>query len=228
MALHYHGTPITPQAVLHTLAGRHFCVSFARDQDIRWCDQHGQSVMLDNGAFSIWTRGAELDWPAWAAWAERWLERPTSWAVLPDAIDSGSEANDRLLREWAWYFGSQGVPVWHLDEPISRLVTLCDAYERVCFGSAGDYADVGSRRWHLRVTEAFDRIADERGRVPWIHMLRGMAVAGDYPFASVDSTDIGRNHARPQNIAAEMATRWDSIQGPSRWEPRGEQLAFLG
>jgi hypothetical protein len=29
VTLHYHGTPITPRPVLQSLAGRHFCVSFA-------------------------------------------------------------------------------------------------------------------------------------------------------------------------------------------------------
>jgi hypothetical protein len=34
------------------------------------------------------------------------------------------------------------------------------------------------------------------GPVPvWLHMLRGMALSGsEYPFASVDSTDIAQNH----------------------------------
>lgn len=49
MTIHYHGTPITPRAVLDTLAGRHFCVSFAAPADVKHCHAIGQSVMLDNG-----------------------------------------------------------------------------------------------------------------------------------------------------------------------------------
>jgi hypothetical protein len=57
-------------------------------------------------------------------------------------------------------------------------------------------------------------------------MLRGMSLSGsEYPFASVDSTDIGRNHNRPHNNAAAMAQRWDALQNPARWV-RHEQLAF--
>lgn len=53
----------------------------------------------------------------------------------------------------------------------------------------------------------------------WLHMLRGMAAARwGYPFASVDSTDIARNHNRPQNTARGMADIWDAIQCPARWE----------
>jgi len=55
----------------------------------------------------------------------------------------------------------------------------------------------------------------------WLHMLRGMALAGsEYPFASVDSTDIARNHNRPQNTVRGMADRWDARQCPGRWRVR--------
>ncbi len=63
--IHYHGTPITPVGALYELAGRHFCVSHARPDDVVRCHQVGQSVMLDNGAFSKWKRDAETDWPAY-------------------------------------------------------------------------------------------------------------------------------------------------------------------
>ena len=49
--IHYHGTPITPIEVLYTLAGRHFCVSHMRPEDVQRCHNIGQGVMLDNGAF---------------------------------------------------------------------------------------------------------------------------------------------------------------------------------
>jgi len=35
-----------------------------------------------------------------------------------------------------------------------------------------------------------------------------------WPFASVDSTDIARNHNRPQNRIDHMAERWDRMQCP--------------
>lgn len=52
--IHYHGTPITPRAVLHELAGRNFCVPFSDARDVGICHEIGQSVMIDNGAFSFW------------------------------------------------------------------------------------------------------------------------------------------------------------------------------
>ena len=50
-------------------------------------------------------------------------------------------------------------------------------------------------------------------------MFRGMQlVRSRWPFASVDSTDVARNHNRPQNTPEAMAARWDAAQCPARWE----------
>lgn len=221
MTLHYHGTPITPNRLVEVeLAGRNFCVSFARPDQIRLAHRVGQSVMLDNGAFSVWRQGVEIDWQEWRQWAEEWLDYPTTWAVLPDSIDGDALDNDKLLGRFmsVGLRTGQGVPVWHLHESLERLSRLVNCYGKVCFGSSGVYATIGTEGWHRRVTEAFDALADDFGRVPWIHMLRGMALAGSqYPFASLDSTDIGRNHNRPQNTARAMADRWDALQNPARW-----------
>ena len=80
--IHYHGTPITPVATFMDLAGRHFCVSHARPDDVERAHAIGQSVMLDNGAFSKWRSGRETDWPAYYEFAERWLAFPTTWAAI--------------------------------------------------------------------------------------------------------------------------------------------------
>jgi hypothetical protein len=59
-------------------------------------------------------------------------------------------------------------------------------------------------------------------------MLRGMAmVDAGYPFASVDSTDVGRNHNRPQNTAGKMAARWDALQAPAVWDLAHTQLKIV-
>lgn len=227
--IHYHGTPITPRETLYTLAGRCFCVSFAEPRDVRVCHEIGQSVMLDNGAYSFWRdqKRPAVDWQAWAEWVQPWLDYPTTWAVLPDVIDGGEEENDRIAAEYAWVTDASA-PVWHLHESLDRLERLCADYSRVCFGSSGSFAGIGTEQWHRRVSEAFDRIASPAGRVPWIHMLRGLALAGEhYPFASADSTNAARNHAgswrqTPEAIST-MVTRIDALQCPGRWEPRGTQ-----
>jgi hypothetical protein len=216
MTMHYHGTPITPIEALYDLKGRAFCVSFAAPQDVKRCHQIGQSVMLDNGAFSQWKASRPTNWPAFYAWSEEWLSFPTTWAVVPDVIDGGADAQDALILEWP--YGERGAPVWHMDEPIERLVRLCDAWPKVCIGSTSVYAEVLSEPWRRRMDAAFDEVSKRHHFLPWLHMLRGMACCGErWPFASVDSTDIARNHNRPQNTPRKMAERWDAIQCPATW-----------
>lgn len=226
MTIHYHGTPITPRAVLQELTGRFFCVSHFRPDDVAWCHQHGQGVMLDNGAFSAYKSGKQLDWAGFYAWAEEWLAYRTSWAVIPDVIMGDEQANDALIAQWP--HGQRGAPVWHMHESLDRLQRLCDTWERVCIGSSAQYDVVGAANWHRRMNEAMNLIC-RTGRVPaWLHMLRGMAAARwGYPFASVDSTDIARNHNLPRNNARAMADRWDSVQCTPFWTPLPEQADFF-
>lgn len=219
--MHYHGTPITPLTALYELSGRCFCVSHARPDDVARAHQIGQSVMLDNGAYSKWKSNKATDWNAFYEWCELWLAYPTTWAVIPDVIDGGSQIQDAMIREWP--FKHRGAPVWHMDEPIDRLARLVDEHPKVCIGSTAEYAVVLSDAWSRRMDEVFNRIA--RKHIPWVHMLRGMQCVGRrWPFASVDSTDIAQNHNRPQNTPRAMADRWDAMQCPGAWEWQPEQL----
>lgn len=222
MTIHYHGTPITPNALLHKLAGRHFCVSFAAPQQIKIVHEVGQSVMLDNGAFSMWTSGKQPDWNAYYAWAEQWLAYPTTWAIIPDVIGGTEAENDALLGEWPH---EAGTPVWHVNESIDRLKRLCDECQRVAIGSAGEYRVVGSDAWHRKMTASMNALC-KTGRVPmWLHMLRGMATVGmGYPFSSVDSTDIARNHNRCNGDVISMANKWDGLQCNPTWEEIPQQM----
>jgi hypothetical protein len=222
--IHYHGTPITPRARLLELAGRCFCVSFAQPQDIAHCHEIGQSVMLDNGAYSLWRTGRATDWPGYYRWCERWLEYPTTWAVIPDLIEGTEQENDALIA--AWPHGPRGAPVWHMHESLNRLLRLAEAWPRVCIGSSREYRSVGDRRWHECMTHAMDALCGD-GPVPiWLHLLRGLKLSGGaYPFASADSTNIARNHAGvpskgvPRRNPRVMADKIDGLQCPSRWEP---------
>lgn len=226
--MHYHGTPITPRSVLYELAGRNFSVSFADPRDVKVCHQIGQSVMLDNGAYTVWKQGGTVDWDAWAEWVKPWLEYRTTFAILPDSIEGDEFENDLLASRYAWELSGCGrvMPVWHLHENLARLSRLTDSFGWVAFGSSGQYAVIGTDAWTRRVDQAFNTLADDFGRVPWVHMLRGMALSEwHYPFTSVDSTDIARNHNRPQNVATKMAERWDALQCPARWQ-RVDQLSL--
>lgn len=172
------------------MAGRHFCVSYAHPGDLRWCLAHGASVMLDNGAFSAWTRGISTDWAGFYEWVAPHLRHP-HWAVIPDVIDGDEAANDTLVaacpmpRELA-------APVWHLHESLDRLRRLADAFPRICFGSSGEYASPGGAVWRARIDAAWAALGNSR---TWVHMLRAMKEAseGAWPFRL-----SGQHEYRPQ------------------------------
>ena len=224
MTIHYHGTPITPISVFMQVTGRHYCVSHSRTTDCARAHQFGQTVMLDNGAFSKWKSGKATDWNKYYEWTDRWLDYPTTWAVIPDDIEGDADVQDALIEQWP--HGDRGAPVWHMHEPIERMLRLLDEWPRVCFGSSAQYATVGNDQWRARIDLAFMEINKRHRRTPWIHMLRGMqCVKWGYPFASVDSADIGRNHSKNPLGARGMADRWDAMQCPPRWTELEELLA---
>lgn len=221
--IHFHGTPITPLTALYELAGRSFCISYARPDDCERAHKIGENVMLDNGAFSIWKSGKNVDWSSYYDWADKWLDYPTTWAVIPDVIGGSDEDNDELIAKWP--HGQKGAPVWHMHNPLDRLVHLTSEWGRVCVGSSAQYEVVMSESWQRRMDDAWNALARAHSRTPNLHMLRGMQCSGQrWPFASVDSTDIARNHSRPQNSPRTMADRWDAMQTPGKWIERPEQM----
>ncbi len=165
---------------------------------------------FDNGAYSEWqaalARGEEWfireDWTPFYQWVERRLFLPGRWAVIPDAPGAPSQLNDALLSEWP--FGDRGAPLWHMNAPLERLGRLCERYSRVCLGWVGEF-DPETKK--IRKDEktvgcpAYRRRMDEVGvflgnRWPALHMMRGTAVAFDYPFHSADSSSLAQNGHR--------------------------------
>lgn len=226
MTIHYHGTPVTPKEKLYELAGRHLCVSFSDPRQVRQAHELAQSVMLDNGAFSAWRVGKPTDWPGYYAWSEKWLACPSTWAVIPDVIDGTEADQDLLIQQWPHRW--RGVPVWHMHESVARLLRMTESWPRVCIGSSGQYANLLDDGWCARMDEIWNAIT-RHGHVPYVHMLRGMQLVGHrWPFASVDSTDIARNHNRDGNTPRQMADRWDSMQCPIGWQATPVQSALVG
>ena len=225
--IHYHGTPITPRSELIKMAGKHFCVSYAEPRDLDWCINHGQSVLIDNGAFTFFTLKAHVpNWDKFYKFVEPYLGHP-HWAIVPDKIDGTEVDNLTLAREWPHRRDCAAV-VWHLGESLEQLGRLLDlGFGRLCFGSSGAYWQVGSEPWERRTDEAFNFLS-KRGALPWIHMLRGLALCGDrWPFASADSTNVARNHASQKICPERMARRIDAIQNPIVWSSRPTQMELL-
>jgi len=225
--IHYHGTPLTPRAELYKMAGKHFCVSFAHPHDSEVCMQIGQSVMWDNGAFTTFTQGKEFDTKKFYDWVRPRLGHP-HWAVIPDVIDGTLEQQKERLKDWPFSVDF-AAPVWHLGLPTDYLLELTDGYPKICFGSSGQFWQVGSPAWEKRCDQAFDALAKHRIHLPWIHMLRGLAQAGKrWPFASADSVNVARNFKNGNRKCPErMAREIDSIQTPLHWEIRLEDQLEL-
>lgn len=203
-----YGLPLNPTPLLEQLKGASFCVSYATrdklgsqlDQAIKLVGQDG-ILLVDNGAFSHWQSGGAMTEEyieGFEEWAQDILDRcPQAIAVIPDVIRGTLEQNVELINT-TMLDRDRAMPIWHMDEPISYLIDLCEGYGYIGFGSTMDAP--GSAKWHVRIKEAFaaiDAWEKETGEVrPRIHMMRAQAFAHLYAFDSSDSTNVAMNHNR--------------------------------
>jgi len=195
--IHYHGLPMTPaHAAISALHARHAMVSFAHPDQIDMAVEICQSVALDNGAFSAWKSGHQLDIPGFIEWANHWLKHPAvDWCLIPDIIDGTEEENARLVRNWPLR-REYSVPVWHMHESMAYLDWLVRAFPRVALGSSGEFATPGTRQWWGRIAEAMRVICDKDGMPRTkLHGLRMLdsVIFSHIPFSSADSTNVARN-----------------------------------
>ena len=222
--IHYHGTPITPRSKLLEMKGRHFCVSFANPQDIETCLKIGQSIMLDNGAFTAYTQGKILDKIKYFEWCEKYLSHP-HWAVIPDVIGGTIEEQRSYMKDWP-FPKDLSAPVWHLNLSLDWLQELVDNYGKVCLGSSGEFWQIGIKKWEQRMDEIFEMLSKKRF-MPWIHGMRMLGQSnGRWPLASADSTNVARNHSTRKIHPEIMAQKIDGIQPERKWKP-SPQLDLL-
>jgi hypothetical protein len=199
--IHYHGLPITPAtAAVRAINGGHAFVSFRHSDQLTIALEVAQSFAVDNGAFSAWRSGNPvIDWSEFYCWIAGLHRFPNfDFAVIPDVIDGDEAANDALLDEWPWRLTAPhiGAPVWHLHESMDRLDRLVSQWPRICIGSSGDFAQIGTKSWWIRMSEVMDVICDKSGRPACkIHGLRMLdpEIFSRFPFSSADSTNIGQN-----------------------------------
>lgn len=197
--IHYHGTPISggsrSEDAARFLTGRHALVPFPRQDDVAAVAEYCQSFVFDNGAFSIWNKGGQLDVDGYAQWVDDWYRHPGfDWALIPDVIDGDEDANDRLLEAWPSHL--PGVPVWHLHESIDRLARLSKLWRTVALGSSGAWASPGAGPWWDRIGEAMAAICDGGGRPACkLHGLRMLdhRIFSRLPLSSADSTNAAVN-----------------------------------
>lgn len=156
-------------------------------------------------------------------------------------IDGDEDQNDALIDEWCDRNPATGVPVWHMHESIDRLARLVEQWERVCLGSSGVHATVGTRSWWERMCSAMDAACDSHGRPhAKLHGLRMLdpAVFHRLPLSSADSTNAVRNSSNygrfgqyvPPNASTRMhiiAERIETHQSAAVWRrPKTQLLIF--
>lgn len=234
--IHYHGLPITPAtAAAAAIRSGHAFVSYAHKDQLGVAIECASSFAIDNGAFSAWKSGSPItDWSDFYAWAAQCQRIPScDFAVIPDVIDGDEAANDALLAECPlpyWF----AAPVWHMHESLERLERLAMLYPRICIGSSGAFSTVGNAEWWNRIAQAMRVLCDDDGcptvKVHGLRMLNP-AVFTKLPFASADSTNIGRNvgidskwskgHYLPPTKEARaqvMRQRIESHNAPARFD----------
>jgi hypothetical protein len=233
--IHYHGLPITPETAAATaITSGHAFVSFRDYRQLGLAAHVCQSFALDNGAFSAWKSGKPVkDWRPFYEWAAAAKLIPAcDFAVIPDIIEGATEADqDALVAEWPlprWF----GAPVWHLHESLDRLERLAASWPRVCFGSSGQYSEIGTAAWWGRMAQAMRVVCNDDGQpLCKLHGLRMLnpEVFSRLPFSSADSTNIGRyigidqawrgTYSPPTKEARAqvMRTRIESVNAPPRW-----------
>jgi hypothetical protein len=244
--IHYHGLPITPDTAAEVAArAGHVFVSFAHPGQMGLAVASCQSFAVDNGAFSAWRAGQPItDWaPYYAFVAAAKLQPCCDFAIVPDVIDGDESDNDALCAEWPfprWF----SAPVWHLHESLSRLSALAYTWPRVCLGSSGAFAQIGTANWWRRMHEAMRVVCNDDGQpICRLHGLRMLdpQVFSRFPFSSADSTNIGRNigldskwqgpYAPPtkESRVQLMRSRIESVNAPSTYDfrPHDDQLVLL-
>lgn len=216
----YHGGPMPgDEAAAERIGyavwkGRHAFVSHEYPKQIELAAGISQSFALDNGAFSAWRKGRPIeDFAEVYDWYGTWLKHPAcDFAVIPDVI-GGSEADqDALLREWP--FGFQGVPVWHLNESIDRLVRLADDWPRIALGSCAEYDVKRPAACIARLAEALEPISEDGTPLVKLHGLRMLnpAITTAVPLSSADSTNAAMN--------CKYDTAWRGTYAPATREMR--------
>lgn len=232
--IHYHGLPITPEtAAVRVMTGGHPFITFRTRQQFAAAVAVCQSFAIDNSAFSAWKEGKPIvNWAPFYEWAEQCKRVPScDFAVIPDIIDGSEADNDALLSEWPlpkWF----GAPVWHMHESLERLERLASTYPRICIGSSGEFATIGTAAWWGQMARAMRVVCNDDGEpLCKLHGLRMLnpEIFTRLPFASADSTNIGQNigidvkwkggyqPATKEGRAMVMRERIESQNAPARW-----------
>lgn len=195
----YHGTPITPKEVFNSSMINRCClIPFTERRDFERAVKICRRIIIDNGAFTIWRKGICIDWNDYYDWIDDIYSDINNF-FIPDVIDGSEEENNMLIEYYKKRYRAdkKGIPVFHLNESLHRLVRLMEDFEYIAIGSSGKYNKLGTEKWHKRMNDVMAILCNIDG-IPKvkIHMLRCLnpKIFTMYPFFSGDSTNLAQNH----------------------------------
>ena len=195
----YHGTPITPMKIFNeSVINRNVLIPFTKTQDLKRALKICNKIIIDNGAYTLWRQGGEIDWDKYYSFLED-IKDKIEFFFIPDVIDGTEKENDKLIDDYLKTYFKNGVPIWHVNESFERLENMIKKFDYIAIGSAGEYRDLGTFKWHRRMNDVMSVLCNEDGTPKVkIHMLRCLdpKIFMRYPFHSGDSTNLAQNHAR--------------------------------
>jgi len=224
--IHYHVLPITPETLLVDMKNKHLLINFVYNYQIELAIEFASSIIIDNGAFSVWKSGKKVDWDKFYTWLEKYIHSPRlDFFFIPDKICGTEKENDILIKECPF---KNGVPIWHTNESLDRLERLTNEHQRIAIGSSAEHR-LKTIEWWGRMSEAFDTICNEGKPRCKVHGLRMLdkEIVSSFPFSSGDSSSVAR-HSSPdhhipniKNIRARLSVltnRIEETQSPNVWE----------
>lgn len=222
----YYGTPLSPMKVFYeALTGRNCLIPFPNPQDFKRGVEVCSKIIVDNGAFTLWRKGGVIEWAKYYEWLQP-MKDNIEFYFIPDVIDGTEEENDALIADYFKRGESKGVPIWHVNESLERLERLMNSFDYIAIGSAGEYQELGTFKWHRRMNDVMKVVCDEEGTPKVkIHMLRCLnpKIFTRYPFYSGDSTGLAQNHSRDgwENIV----NRIEPFNSPKKYGELGGLFA---
>jgi hypothetical protein len=198
-----------------------------RPDDLAVVREVCSSYCLDNGAFTAWKLGTNIDFDKYRRWVDAYSKDPHfDFALAPDVIDGSENENNAMLNDF-----KDCVPVFHLHESIERLEMLTHNYDMVALGSSGMYSTPGTQSWWTRMGQLMDAICMD-GRPPCkLHGLRMLDsnIFTHLPLRSADSTNVAQNSSGGNFIqqAETIALRTEIHQSPQKWASYGIQEELL-
>lgn len=160
---------------------------FSRDDDLdvlaEGLGDPEQKFLLDSGAFSAYTVGAEIEIEAYADFVRRWEHRLEHYMNLDEILDwKASQRNQARLEE----MGLSPVPVFHIGSPVEIFRDLCETHDFIAIGNLVTLNKRDPKVW--TVLEEIHSIAQDRQVLLHGLGLISWPLARRWPWRSIDSS----------------------------------------